>query len=322
MTLPSLADHLAKTCSPDLRRLIELLATSLMTIGAKLETAPLSTRQSQTGARNPTGDRVHRVDLEAHAILHDALATSPLVGCFASEEAADVVLTRATQSGPYAVVFDPLDGSNNLDSNGPTASIFGIYERKTPTGEPCSLPDLVRPGRELVAAGYALFGPSTQLVLSTGDGAHLFTLDDSETLRRANNALSVPDPGRKIFSVNDGHTHCWRPEVRRYVEDLRRGGYTSRYVGTMAADVHRVMRHGGIYLHPADVSGPTEQAKLRLLFEAAPLGFLFEQAGGTATNGASAILDVRPTELHQQVPVVFGSTFEVERFLAFQAADR
>ncbi len=315
MTPRTLTEHLEDNAPPDLAQLIGLLARTLLGVGAAVRVTPPVAQNGGQGGTNPTGDPVHRIDIIAHGLIAEALKHSPLVGCFASEEAEELMQSASTTSGPFCVVFDPLDGSNNLDSNGPVASIFGVFRRKTPTGAACSMADVLRPGRELVASGYALYSASTQLVLTTGEGAHVFTLDEEGVWRRGEDRLEVPDPGRRIFSVNDGHSHAWSPRVRAYVDTLRGGGYTARYVGTMAADVHRLMRHGGVYMHPADERGPVRRGKLRLLFEAIPLGYLLEHAGGVATDGEQAMLEVRPSALHQQIPVVFGSPGEVERYM-------
>lgn len=316
-TRPTLSEHLEASTSPALAGLIGLLARTLLGVGEVVRTGPLAVARGRSGETNPTGDVIHRLDLVAHADVSRALRESQLVGCFASEEEEGLLHGASTTTGPYCVVFDPLDGSNNLDSNGPVASIFGVFERVTPAGTPCSMADVLRPGTDLVAAGYAVFSASTQFVFSTGDGVEVFTLDDMGELRSSGAGLEVPDPGRRIFSVNDGRAHTWAPRVRGYVDTLREGGYTARYVGTMAADVHRLMRHGGIYMHPANEMARARRGKLRLLFEAIPLGYLLELAGGVATDGESPILQVRPGTLHQQVPVVFGSTGEVARFMDF-----
>ena len=315
MNQQTLSEHLARTTSPELAELIGLIARTLLGVGATVRTAPLVTATQEDRGSNPTGDPVHRIDLVAHDLIADALRESPLVGCFASEEADGLMHGGSTETGPFCVVFDPLDGSNNLDSNGPVASIFGIFARTTPTGKPCDAEDVLKPGTDLLAAGYALFSASTQFVLSTGDGVDVFTCDAHGVLRSNGLRLEVPDPGRNIFGVNDGRAHTWHPRVRAYVDSLRQGGHTARYVGTMAADVHRLMRHGGVYMHPADETGPTRRGKLRLLFEAIPLGFLLEQAGGVATDGESAMLEVQPRTLHEQIPVVFGSPGEVARYM-------
>lgn len=316
MNRSTLAEHLEGATSPQLAELIGLIARALLDVGAAVRAAPLADEMGQ-GAQgtNPTGDPVHRLDLIAHGLISQALGKSPLVGCFASEEARALMHAESGATGRFCVVFDPLDGSNNLESNGPVASIFGIFERATPTGEPCSLADVLRPGADLVASGYALFGPSTQLVLSTGQAPRVFVCDGQGVWRSSDIRLEVPDPGRRIFGVNDGHSHTWHPRVRAYVDTLRQGGYTARYVGTMAADVHRLMRHGGVYMHPADERGGARRGKLRLLFEAIPLGYLLERAGGGATDGEAAILELRPGALHEQVPVVFGSPGEVTRYM-------
>ena len=318
MIQPTLHDRLHDTVPGELGDLLNLLAAAVLGVGDLVRSAPFAREVLTTpNTENSTGDKVHRVDLAAHALIADALNTSPLVGCFASEEAPDLVLGQSTTTGPYCVVFDPLDGSNNLDSNGPVASIFGIFRRRTPSGEPCSEKDVLQAGSELVASGYALFSATTQFVLTTGDGVDVYSLDpQTRELRLSAPKVRLPDPGQHLFSVNTGNTHKWRPAVQAYVEQLRQGGYTLRYTGTMAADVHRLLRYGGIYMHPADVTGESARGKLRLLFEAIPLGFIVDNAGGVATDARQSILKCVPVHLHEQIPVVFGDAGEIARFSA------
>ncbi len=321
MIQPTLHDQLRDTVSAELADLLNLLAATVLSVGDLVRSAPFAAQDLKAVnaeyTENSTGDKVHRVDLAAHELISDALKSSPLVGCFASEEAPDLVLSQSSTTGPYCVVFDPLDGSNNLDCNGPVASIFGVFRRRTPVGEPCSEQDVLQAGTELIASGYALFSATTQFVLTTGDGVDIYNVDpQTHELRLSASKVQLPNPGQRLFSVNTGNTHKWRPAVQAYVEQLRQGGYKLRYTGTMAADVHRLLRYGGIYMHPADVTGDSARGKIRLLFEAIQLGFIIENAGGVATNAQQNILDCVPSHLHEQIPVVFGDPGEIARFSA------
>jgi fructose-1,6-bisphosphatase I len=228
------------------------------------------------------------------------------------------------------VVFDPLDGSSNIDTNVGIGTIFAILRRSEPKLALPSLSDALRPGREIIAAGYVLYGPSTIFVLSTGHGAHAFTLDPSI----GEFFLSQPDivcpPRGGCYSVNEGNYSRWTPEIQKWARWVKGdassapapvdGLKTSRYVGSMVADAHRTLVKGGVFAYPADTRSPS--GKLRLLYEANPMAFLFEQAGGAATDGKDRILDLMPTELHQRTPVVLGSKEDVAAFRQFLVGER
>jgi fructose-1,6-bisphosphatase I len=241
----------------------------------------------------------------------------------ASEEAADLVAVPGG-AGPYAALFDPLDGSSNIDANAGVGTIFAVYERCSPAGSPPALEDVLQPGVRQAAAGYVLYGPSTMFVYTVGDGVHGFTLEPSS----GEYLSSHPDirtPGRGgIYSVNESNSLYWAPGVRRYIERLKstendRGKpYSSRYIGSLVADFHRNLLYGGVFLYPADCKDPNKpHGKLRLLYEANPLGFVAEQAGGAASNGQGRILDLQPAELHQRVPLILGSADDVAEAESF-----
>ena len=232
-------------------------------------------------------------------------------------------------------LFDPLDGSSNIDTNVGIGTIFAILRRMDPKLSRPSLPEALRPGREIVAAGYVLYGPSTVFVLSTGQGAHCFTLDPAigEFFLSQPN-IKVPTRG-SVFSVNEGNYSRWTPEIQKWARWIKgaeptsknaapptdfKTPYGSRYVGSLVADAHRTLIKGGIFAYPAD--SKSKNGKLRLLYEANPMAYLFEQAGGGATNGTDRILEIMPTELHQRTPLVIGSKDDVDAFRQFVMGER
>lgn len=226
--------------------------------------------------------------------------------------------------GPYVVLFDPLDGSSNIDINITIGTIFSI-RRKVSPGSAANIDDLLRPGTEQVAAGYVVYGSSTMFVYTTGRGVHGYTLDPSlgEFLLSHEN-IQMPQRG-STYSANEGNYHSWSSGVQQYVNSLKdpqRKPYKGRYVGTLVADFHRTLLTGGIFLYPADMSNPHKPAgKLRLLYEAAPLALVAKQAGGRASTGTEDILGLQPTQLHQRVPLFIGSTDDVttaEEFISLE----
>jgi fructose-1,6-bisphosphatase I len=229
----------------------------------------------------------------------------------ASEEDDDIIVFDGERSrkGNYVVMIDPLDGSSNIDVNVSIGSIFSIYRRLDPD-RPVTKADFMQPGREQVAAGYVIYGSSTMLVYSTGHGVNGFTLDPSiGTFCLSHPNMTTPADGG-IYSVNEGNYNDFSPGVKAYIEDLKARKIGARYIGSLVADFHRNLLKGGIYLYPATQKAP--KGKLRLLYEANPLAFIVEQAGGSATDGQQRILDIMPTELHQRTPLFIGSKAMVE----------
>jgi fructose-1,6-bisphosphatase I len=276
-----------------------------------------------TGTINVQGEAVQKLDQFANDTFVQVLQKSGLVCMVASEELEKPVQFEPTTSaqdgrgtpGNYVLLFDPLDGSSNINVNGTLGSIFSVYQAKTP-GRPDPVNDILRRGTDQVAAGYVIYGPSTILVYTSGRGVHGFTLDP----QLGEFLLSHPDiriPGRgKTYSVNQGNYHDWMPEAQRYIDyllekDPKEGRpYSLRYVGTLVADLHRTLLTGGIFLYPASKKNP--EGKLRLLYEASPMAFVMEGAGGKAIRGDERILDIQPSSLHQRVPLITGSPEDVE----------
>ena len=263
-----------------------------------------------TGAVNVQGEEVKQMDEYANSAFIQALEQSGLVCSLVSEEMEEVAYLPGNCSlGRYAVLFDPIDGSSNIDADLSIGSIFAII-RAEGTDEG-NHEELLQQGHKQLAAGYILYGPSIQLVLSMGNGVHGFILDPSLgefVLWRDN--IRIPQAGT-TYSINEGYYCDWTGAVQEFVRHAhRRSGYTARYSGALVADVHRILLYGGVYLYPGTIAKP--HGKLRLLYEASPLAYLIEQAGGMAqTTEGQRILDIQPTELHQRVPLVIGSTDNV-----------
>lgn len=272
-----------------------------------------------TGEVNIQGENVQKLDEFANRILIHRMERSGALCAMASEENADIIhISERFMRGDYILVFDPLDGSSNIDANINVGTIFSILRRISSREQDVSLNDVLQPGCKQVAAGYVLYGPSTMLVYSTGQGVHAFTLDPSvgEFLLSHSNMV-IPQQG-KIYSVNEGNVLFWDEHTRNAVNSFKgtdnpRGKpYTHRYVGSMVADFHRTLLYGGIFMYPMDYKDPDyPKGKLRLMCEAAPMAYLAEQAGGVATNGSQRILDIVPKSLHVRVPLFIGSVQEV-----------
>lgn len=277
-----------------------------------------------TGRFNVQGEEVAKLDQYANAAIVRLNQYTGRLAVMASEEIADIIpIPEEYPTGRYVLVFDPLDGSSNIDYSVSIGTIFSILRRKSPDGTRGTLEDCLQPGREIVAAGYILYGPSTMMIYSAGHGVHGFTLDQTvgEFL------LTHPDiriPAKpKYYSVNQGYERYWSPEIQAYTRELQARDLSLRYIGSLVADFHRNLLSGGIFYYPADTRDPkTPHGKLRLLYEAAPLAFLAEQAGGAASDGTQPILDIQPTKLHQRTPLFIGNRELVELAEAFIRHDR
>ncbi|RME79467.1 MAG: class 1 fructose-bisphosphatase [Chloroflexi bacterium] len=275
-----------------------------------------------TGQTNVQGEEVQKLDAYAQRIMFQLNDHTGRLAVMGSEEVEDPIpIPDKYPTGKYVLVFDPLDGSSNIDYNVSVGTIFGIYKRVTPSG-PGTLEDLLQPGRKLVAAGYIVYGSSTMLVYSTGNGVNGFTLDPSigEFLLSHPN-IRLPDKP-KYYSANQGYQSRWSEGVQRFTRWLRgeEGATHSlslRYIGSMIADVHRTLLAGGIFYYPADTRAPN--GKLRLIYEANPMSFIIEQAGGYASTGREPVLDVQPTALHQRTPLFVGNRELVEKAEEFIA---
>jgi fructose-1,6-bisphosphatase I len=288
------------------------LALAAKVISSKVNMAGLLDVLGGAGERNVQGEEVQKLDNYAQAVIYRAMDHTGHLACMASEEVEGVISIPAKfPAGDYVLVFDPLDGSSNIDVNISIGTVFGIY-RKVSGGERGVLEDCLQPGVRQVAAGYVIYGSSTMLVYTAGDGVHGFTLDPTiGEFVLSHPDLRIPDAEAPCYSVNEAYQERWAPGVRAFLDDLRaREGASSRYVGSLVADVHRTLLRGGIFLYPADARAP--EGKLRLVYEANPLAMVVEAAGGRASNGRERILGITPQALHQRTPLYIGSASLVE----------
>src|SRR4051812_12579983 len=291
------------------------LALAAKMIGNKVRSAGLADIIGATSNENVQGEVQQKLDVLANEIIVKAMDHGGRLCAMGSEEEPDIIqIPDNFKCGKYCLLFDPLDGSSNIDVNVPVGTIFSVV-RKITRGRHGELEDMLQPGRRQVAAGYIIYGSSTMLVYTTGQGAHGFTLDPSigEFLLSHPN-IRIPENGRYL-SVNDSYEQHWDDSVRsvmRHYKGLEgdHKALSTRYVGSLVADFHRNLLGGGIFAYPASRKSPN--GKLRLLYEANPLAFIVEQAGGAASNGVNRVLDVTPTELHQRTPLYIGSKNEVD----------
>lgn len=301
----------------DFTNLLYDIALAAKMIASKTNKAGLVDILGQAGSTNIQGESQQKLDVYADDIIFRLLDHTGRVCVMASEERDEIIkIPREFKKGRYVLVYDPLDGSSNIDVNVSIGTIFGIFrcidwERRG------RLEDCLQPGRELVAAGYVLYGASTMLVYSTGDGVHGFTLDpEIGEFFLSNERMTFPDPPA-YFSANLAYFGRWSSGVQEYARWLQGRGdngaptLSSRYIGSLVADFHRNLLRGGVFFYPAEKKKP--EGKLRLLYEAAPLAFLAEQAGGYASNGYQDILDITPDDLHQRVPLYIGNKTLVEQ---------
>lgn len=307
-----------KYAKGELSRLLSAISLAARIVNREVKRAGLNSILGDFGSTNVQGETVKKLDVFANEQFIHALKERGEVCAIASEENEGLIEFNApfSKSGKYVVAFDPLDGSSNIDVNVSVGSIFSIYRKKTES-EHASLDDFLQPGTEQVAAGYVIYGSSTMLVYSTGNGVNGFTLDPSVgAFFLSHPNMKIPKSG-KIYSINEGNYVQFPQGVKDYikycqVEDKATGRpYSSRYIGSAVADFHRNLIKGGIFIYPSTASSP--KGKLRLLYECNPLAFLVEQAGGKATDGYNRILEIKPESLHQRTPLFIGSPEMVEK---------
>ena len=298
------------------------IALAAKIISREVNKAGLAEILGLAGAENIQGEQVMKLDVFANETMMRMNDHTGRLCAMASEENPDVIpIPERFPCGKYVLVFDPLDGSANIDVNVSVGTIFSIH-RKVSAGPRGSLEDLLQPGYKQAAAGYIVYGSSTMMVYTSGQGVHGFTLDPSvgEFLLSHPN-IRIPSRG-KYYSINEGNYHYWSEGIRRYVDYLKTPDkatgrpYAGRYIGTLVADFHRNLLAGGIFMYPADNKNP--HGKLRLLYEAAPLAFIVEQAGGRASDGTQDILHIQPESLHQRVPLFIGSREDVDKAEQFR----
>lgn len=299
----------------DFSSLLRDLTLAFKVIYREVSKAGLVNILGLAGKTNVHGEEVKKLDAFADEVIYRAMDHGGHLCVMASEENEDVLqIPDGYPTGKYVLLYDPLDGSSNIDALVTIGTIFSIYRRITPSGKG-TMQDCLQPGYKQIAAGYCIYGSSTMLVYTTGDGTHGFTYDPSigEFLLSHEN-IRIPKRG-KIYSVNEGNYRWWHDGVKKFIKYVQeedkatKRPYSARYIGSMVADVHRTLLYGGIFLYPGDTRNP--EGKLRLMYEANPVSFIVEQAGGRSSNGHSRILDIRPTTLHQRTPLFVGSEEDV-----------
>ena len=304
----------------DLVTLIDTIAVACKDINFRLQQGALSGVLGSAGEENIQGETQKKLDVISNDLLKKYLAESNTVRGIASEEEDDIV--TGNDKAVYLVAFDPLDGSSNIDINSMVGTIFSILD--TPATDKVSAADFLQPGRKQRAAGYVLYGPSVMLALTTGNGVQMYTLDQRTGEFLLTNEKVVIGKDTQEFAINMSNQRTWAAPMQNYIADLLAGSegprgkdYNMRWVAAMVADVHRILCRGGLFAYPWDNRNPGRAGKLRLMYEANPMGMLVEQAGGSACTDTGPILDIQPDAIHQRVPVILGSTNEVTACLDY-----
>jgi len=309
---------------PPLRLLIEVVARACKRIAIAVNKGALGDVLGSTDQSNVQGEVVKKLDVIANEVLVEANEWGGHLAAMASEEMDSIhVVPNRYPQGEFLLLFDPLDGSSNIDVNVSIGTIFSVL-RKVGHGRGVSEDDFLQPGKHQAAAGYCVYGPQTTLVLTVGDGVAMFTLDrETGSWVLTEDQAKIPEDTRE-FAINMSNLRHWAEPVRRYIDECLAGqegprgrDFNMRWVASMVADVHRILTRGGIFLYPWDKRDPGKPGKLRLLYEANPMSMLVEQAGGMATNGQQRILDIVPTRLHERASVILGSRHEVERVTSY-----
>lgn len=312
----------------ELSALLSNLALAAKVISREVNKAGLVDILGFTGDENVHGEKVKKLDMYANDMMIKAMDHGGHLCAMASEEEEDIIhIPTKHRVGKYVILFDPLDGSSNIDANISIGTIFSIYKRLSTDGTPGTLEDCLQPGINQVAAGYVVYGSSTILVYTTGadHGVHGFTLDPSigEFLLSHEN-ITTPNKG-KIYSINEGNYLYWHPGLKKYIKYLQEEEaatsrpYSTRYIGSMVADIHRNMLYGGIFMYPADSRNPN--GKLRLMYECNPMAMIIEAAGGRAIDGKQRIMEIIPTSLHQRTPIFIGCSDDVTKVEEFMARE-
>jgi fructose-1,6-bisphosphatase I len=310
----------------DLRLLLEVVARACKSISHAVNKGALGGVLGSAESENVQGEVQKKLDIIANEVLLEANEWGGHLAAMASEEMDSIYLVpNRYPQGEYLLLFDPLDGSSNIDVNVSIGTIFSVL-KKTEGEQGVTEQDFLQPGKQQVAAGYCVYGPQTTLVLTVGDGVAMFTLDREQgsfVLTQEN--VQVP-ADTKEFAINMSNMRHWDEPVRRYIDECLQGkegprgkDFNMRWIASMVADVHRILTRGGVFMYPWDKREPQKAGKLRLMYEANPMSWLVEQAGGAATNGKTRILDLQPGQLHERVSVMLGSKNEVERVTSYHA---
>jgi fructose-1,6-bisphosphatase I len=304
------------------------MALSAKLIAREVNKAGLVDILGAAGRANIHGEQVKKLDEFADDVIFAAFDHTGLLCCMASEENDEILhIPERFPTGKYSLLYDPLDGSSNIDANVSIGTIFSVLRKKSDEPRGC-VEDCMQPGRDQIAAGYVLYGSSTMMVYTTGNGVHGFTLDPSiGEFLLSHPDIRIPTPGKRIYSVNEGYYARWSDGQKRLMNHLKGmdeaegDPFSSRYIGSMVSDMHRTILYGGLFMYPADSQNPN--GKLRLLYEGNPMAMVVEHAGGRATDGHRDLMDIQPTSLHQRTPVYFGSAEYVdlaERFVKEEAS--
>lgn len=301
----------------DLTHLLNSILTAVKAISTAVRRAGMTNMFGVAGQENVQGEQQQKLDVLANDLFINMLRSSFTVAAMVSEENENLIEVETEKQGNYYVYFDPLDGSSNIDCLVSIGSIFGIAKK---TSDIVSKDDILQPGKNFVASGYALYGSATMVVLTTGRGVNGFTLDPAIGEFLLTDANMKIKPRGKIYSLNEGYASQWDEPLKNYIASLKnpeagKSAYGARYIGSMVADVHRTLKYGGIFMYPANKSSP--KGKLRLLYECNPMAHIIEQAGGAATNGKQRILELQPTSFHERSPIFLGSKDDVGDFLKF-----
>jgi len=304
----------------ELRLLLEVVARACKRISQAVGKGALTNSLGDVGTQNVQGEKQMKLDVIANDTLLEANLWGGQLAAIASEEMDQpFTIPDRYPKGEFLLLFDPLDGSSNIDINSVVGTIFSVLRAPEGVKEP-SEKDFLRPGSEQVAAGYAIYGPSTMLVMTVGDGVAAFTLDrEIGAWYLTERGYRVPEATQE-FAINMSNRRHWYPPVRKYIDELLDGktgprgkDYNMRWIAALVAEIHRIMNRGGVCMYRPDLRPPARPGRLRLLYEANPMAMLMEQAGGAATDGRQRILDIQPTSLHQRVPLFIGAKEEVEQ---------
>jgi fructose-1,6-bisphosphatase I len=310
----------------ELRLLLEVVARACKGISQAVNKGALGDVLGTAGSENVQGEVQKKLDIIANDVLIEANEWGGHLAAMASEEMDSIhIVPNRYPQGEYLLMFDPLDGSSNIDVNVSIGTIFSVL-KKVDANKGVSENDFLQPGTQQVAAGYCVYGPQTTLVLTVGDGVSMFTLDREQgsfVLTQEN--VRIP-ADTKEFAINMSNMRHWDEPVKRYIDECLQGeegprgkNFNMRWIASMVADVHRILTRGGVFMYPWDKREPGKPGKLRLMYEANPMSWLVEQAGGASTNGHQRILEIQPTQLHERVSVILGSKNEVDRVTSYHA---
>jgi fructose-1,6-bisphosphatase I / sedoheptulose-1,7-bisphosphatase len=318
----------AAGASGELDALIADVSLACKAIARRVAQGALADLTGSAGTSNVQGEVQQKLDLVANAMfLHATEWGGHLAGMASEEMAEPYAIPSRYPRGKYLLLFDPLDGSLNVDVNVTVGSIFSILRSPHP-GDAATTADFLQPGTQQVCAGYAVYGPCTMLVLTLGDGTHGFTLDPAlGEWVLSHPRIRIPASARE-FAINASNSRFWQPAVKRYVDEClaghsgpRMADFNMRWIASLVAEAHRILMRGGVFLYPRDTRDPAKPGRLRLLYEANPIAFLIEQAGGLASTGHARVMEAPPTALHQRIGFIFGSSDEVERIERYHGED-